>query len=80
MLRCNKGGSVLLDFWIERNVNMQEPDFWTSYAEAMELSIEGNRLIAKEIADALRTGWQRTVSALDGAMRGLGQHRHLPPV
>ncbi|MEA2739089.1 MAG: hypothetical protein QOH05_2396 [Acetobacteraceae bacterium] len=59
---------------------MQEPDFWSNYAEAMELSIEGNRLIAREIADLLRGAWNRTMRSLDGAIRGLGQHRHLPPV
>jgi hypothetical protein len=59
---------------------MQQPDFWSNYAEAMELSIEGNRLIAREIADLLRNVWNRTMRSLDGAIRGLGQHRHLPPV
>jgi hypothetical protein len=59
---------------------MYEPDFWTSSAEAMELSIEGNRLIAREIADLLRGLWQRTLRSLDGAIRGIGQHGHLPPV
>lgn len=59
---------------------MQKTDLWTSYAEAMELSLEGNRLIAQEISGMLRDLWQRTVHALDGMLRGMGQHRHLPPV
>jgi hypothetical protein len=59
---------------------MHQPDFWTSYADAMEMSIEGNRLIAREIADFVRGFWQRTIRSLDGAIHGLGQHRHLPPV
>jgi hypothetical protein len=59
---------------------MQKTDLWTSYAEAMELSLEGNRLIAREIADLLRGLWHRTVNGLDGMLRGVGQHRHLPPV
>ncbi len=29
---------------------MSEPDFWTQSAEAMELTVEGNRLIAQEVA------------------------------
>jgi hypothetical protein len=66
--------------WIERNTDMHEPDFWTNCAEAMEMSIEGNRLIAHEIADLFRGLWQRSVRSLDVAIRGLGQHRHLPPV
>jgi hypothetical protein len=65
---------------IERNANMHESDFWTNCAEAMELSIEGNRLIAREIADLLRGLWQRSLRSFDGVIRGLGQHRHLPPI
>jgi hypothetical protein len=64
----------------ERNADMRESDFWNNYAEAMELSIEGNRLIAREIADLLRGLWQRAARALDGMTNGTGQHRHLPPV
>ena len=59
---------------------MYEPDFWTRQAEAMEMSIEGNRLIAREIADLSRSLWQRFVRSLDGFLETLGQHGHLPPV
>ena len=59
---------------------MNEPDFWTSYANAMELSIEGNRLIAREIADLTRNLWHRMVHSLDTVLQGLGQHGHFPPV
>jgi hypothetical protein len=59
---------------------MNEFDFWTDYAESMELSIEGNRLIASEIADLVRVLWYRTVRALDALMHNMGHHRHLPPV
>ena len=59
---------------------MHEPDFWTHHAEAMEMSIEGNRLIAREIAEFFHSVWQRSVRSLDAMIRGLGQHRHLPPV
>lgn len=59
---------------------MHEPDFWTSYVDAMELSIEGNRLIAREIADLFHGLWQRSIRSLDGMIRSLGQHRHLPPI
>jgi len=64
----------------ERNADMRESDFWNNYAEAMELSVEGNRLIAREIAGLFRGLWQRAARALDGATHGIGQHRHLPPV
>jgi hypothetical protein len=59
---------------------MQKPDFWTSYAEAMELSIEGNRLIAQEIVDLARNVWNRVVRSFDGLAQSSAQHRHLPPV
>jgi hypothetical protein len=59
---------------------MNEPNFWTSYAEAMELSIEGNRLIANEIGDLARGLWQRIVRGFDGMLQNLGQRGHLPPV
>jgi len=57
---------------------MNEPDFWTRYAEAMELSIEGNRLIAQEIADLAGRLWHRIVRACESYM--LNQPTHMPPV
>ncbi len=57
---------------------MQEPDFWTTSAEAMELTIEGNRLIAREIADLVITLWHRLGAGLTAMMNI--EHRHLPPI
>ncbi len=48
---------------------MYEPDFWTSSAEAMELSIEGNRLIARETGLPVR----RAEDPLTAVARGTGQ-------
>ena len=59
---------------------MHEPDFWTNQAEAMEMSIEGNRLIAQEIADLARNLWHRAVHSFDGLVRRSGQYHQLPPV
>jgi hypothetical protein len=59
---------------------MHESNFWANYAESMELSIEGNRLIAREIAELARRLWHRTVRSFDGLLHNVGQHRHLPPV
>lgn len=59
---------------------MNESNFWADYAEAMELSIEGNRLIAREIAELARAVWHAAVRSFDGMLHNLGQHRHLPPV
>jgi hypothetical protein len=59
---------------------MNESNFWANYAESMELSIEGNRLIAREIAELARRLWQRAARSFDGLIQSVGQHRHLPPV
>ena len=55
---------------------MHEPDFWTGLADAMEQSIEGNRMIARELGDLARdllrrfgvagTRW-RKLAAMGGA-------------
>jgi hypothetical protein len=66
--------------FLERTANMYEPDFWARSAEAMELSIEGNRLIAHEIAGLVRRLWQRAMHGLDRMLASWGQHGHLPPV
>ncbi len=49
---------------------MHEPDFWTGYADAMELSIEGNRLIAQEIGELARDLWHHV-------LRSFGELLHL---
>jgi hypothetical protein len=59
---------------------MNEFDFWNDYAKSMELSIEGNRLIAGEIAELARALWHRTVRTFDALMHNVGHHRHLPPI
>jgi hypothetical protein len=59
---------------------MYEHGFWADYAEAAELSVEGNRLIAQEIAAGVRSLWRRTLHWLDETLHGLGQRRHLPPI
>jgi hypothetical protein len=59
---------------------MHEPDFWTNNAEALELSIEGNRLIAREIAELVHGSWLKLVRALDSAIHVIGRHGHQPPV
>jgi hypothetical protein len=55
-----------------------EPDFWTQSAEAMEQTIEGNRLIAQEISELLRDLVRRVGSAVTGYFSA--HHRHLPPI
>jgi hypothetical protein len=62
----------------ERNTAVNEPNFWTQSAEAMELTIEGNRLIAREIADLARDLWNRIARGLVAMLSA--EHRHLPPI
>jgi hypothetical protein len=57
---------------------MHEPDFWTQSAEAMELTIEGNRLIAQEIAALARNLWHRVTHSLVAMLSA--EHRQLPPI
>ena len=59
---------------------MYEHGYWEDCAEAMELSIEGNRLIAQEIAAGLRVLWRHTMRWLNESLAGLGQNRHSPPI
>jgi hypothetical protein len=59
---------------------MNESDFWTSYAESVEMSIEGNRLIANEVAAMARDLWNKAVRAFDSVIHSSAQHQHLPPV
>jgi len=57
---------------------MHEPDFWTQSAQAMELTVEGNRLIAHELADLTRNLWHRLGRGLVAMLSA--EHRHLPPI
>ena len=59
---------------------MHEPDFWTRYADSVEMSVEGNRLIAREIAEGGVRLWRLIVRSVGGLVRVADEHRHLPPV
>ena len=53
---------------------MHEPDLWTDYAEAMRMSLEGNRVIARELAGLAGNIWRKATHAFEGLLHGLGQH------
>jgi hypothetical protein len=57
---------------------MHQLDFWTNSAEAMELTIEGNRLIVREIGQIMRAVWHGMAEAMTHRLQSL-MHR-LPPV
>ena len=51
---------------------MHERSYWDDCADAMELTIEGNRLIVGEIAGCVRDEW-------NAAMRWVADHFHRAP-
>lgn len=55
---------------------MHEPDFWTQSAEAMELSIEGNRLIARELGELMRGMWRKLGHGVQRLVHEAAAHRH----
>ncbi len=57
---------------------MHEPDFWTDCAKAMELSLEGQRLIAAEVAEVVSSRWARAMRWIDPRTRTVTDHRNLP--
>jgi hypothetical protein len=58
---------------------MFEQNYWADCAEAMELAVEGNRLIMQDLAAGSRRLWQRFTEWLDRGRHS--PHRpHLPPV
>ncbi len=59
---------------------MRDRSFRDDCADAMELTIAGNRLIVNEIADCLRDQWRAAMRWIARAVRGVRQPRHLPPV
>ncbi len=58
---------------------MHPTEFWTTSADALEMSIEGNRLIAQQIADFAGSCWHQVTRSWHSLIHGHGHHRHLPP-
>ena len=57
-----------------RRITVNEHGGWAEYAKAQLLAIEGNRLIAQEIAGGIHDLWRRVLRSLD-----VGRW-HLPPI
>ncbi|WP_428490379.1 hypothetical protein [Rhodopila sp.] len=55
---------------------MHKSDFWTDWANAMELSVQGNRVIAREIGELAERLWRRLGRGVSGAVGGA---RPTPP-
>jgi hypothetical protein len=56
-----------------------QQDHWETFAVAMELSIEGHRLIAEEIGFELKLLWRAATSRLRELMETLPRRRPSPP-
>jgi len=59
---------------------MHERSFWDDCADAMELTIEGNRLIVTEIALALQEQWHAALRWLSDTAHSVLAFRHQPRV
>ncbi len=59
---------------------MRERSYWDDCAEAMELTIEGNRLIVGEIAECIREQWHAAMHRVAEIVHRVPNARHLPPV
>jgi hypothetical protein len=55
-------------------------DHWESFAVAMELTIEGHRLIAEEIGFELKLLWRGVAGWLHDLVEMLPRRRSSPPV
>jgi hypothetical protein len=55
-------------------------DHWEMYAEATDLTIEGHRLIAQEIAFEAKLLWRGALSRLRGMAGVVPRRRSIPPL
>jgi hypothetical protein len=62
------------------NQDQAEPDHWEMYAEAMDLTIEGHRLIAEEIVHEVKLAWRGVASRLRGLAGAAIRRRSSPSV
>jgi hypothetical protein len=60
--------------------NRAHDDHWETFAVAMELTIEGHRLIAEEIGFELKLLWRSTASFMNELIDMLPRRRSSPPV
>ena len=60
--------------------NQGNLDHWEMFAEAMDLTIEGHRLIAEEIIYETKLLWRGAVSWARDLSRVIGRPRPSPPV
>jgi hypothetical protein len=64
---------------LETQADVHE-DHWEAFAVAMELTIEGHRLIAEEIGFELKLLWRGATSWLREVIEMLPRRRSSPPI
>jgi hypothetical protein len=64
--------------WKQPDPEHPDPDHWEMFAEAMDLTIEGHRLIAEEIIYEVKLAWRGAVS-WSRDLAGLRARRQSPP-
>jgi hypothetical protein len=67
----------------DRELTPRDPeagDHWDVYAEAMDLTIEGHRLIAQEIIYEMKLLWRSATSWLRGGIAASSRRGSSPPV
>jgi hypothetical protein len=67
----------------DRDLTPRDPeagDHWDVYAEAMDLTIEGHRLIAQEIIYEVKLLWRGATSWLRGIIAASPRRGSTPPV
>jgi hypothetical protein len=61
------------------NRNLQQRNYWNDYAEMMELTVEGNRLLSREIAKGVGHLWQTMKRWLSDTVHRHGASGHARP-
>jgi hypothetical protein len=56
-----------------------DPDHWVMFAQSMDLTIEGHRLIAEEIILESKLLWRMVISRLNDLAAMAGWSRTSPP-
>lgn len=59
--------------------NRTGQNYWDDYARTIELTSEGNRLIARDIENSIRRVWQVTTRWLGAAADRQDHNPNLPP-
>ncbi len=68
------------EHWHPADVDPAHEDHWEIFAQAMDLSIEGHRLIAQEIVYEAKLLWRAAMARGRALFSGAARRRPSPPV